>query len=575
MQGIFVFDSDMKQMDRYNFKVHMDILKLDLLKTEADIPTERETRFQVALLSSLAGVAASLIARFVFDMPLLPELFVQAFFTILPINLIALVVGFLGPFAKHLAFLAFVVLYAALLTAAAYLFLGFYAKAFQNPKSSAVPGSQPEAIQNTENEIIQNSKSKIQNLKLLLFFLIVLWLFTMLFILPLFDGGVFGQYLRQGALFSSLSLLVVLAIYVAAIGFIANLYLKKPEVAQTHNHRFSRRQVVRGIWGAILAVGVYDIARSLWGTWFQANSGRVSNGNGSFPNINELALEITPTKDFYLVSKNPFDPEVDVQRWRLEIGGLVENPLSLNYEEMKSLPFVEQYATLECIDNPVGGNLIGNALWRGVRLKDLLQGAGIKEGVVDLKFSASDGYTDSIALERAINEATILVYEMNGEPLTSPHGFPVRLLIPGIFGMKNVKWITKIEAVNYDFKGYWQRRGWDDKAEYKTMSRIDAPDSSIKGSTTIAGIAFAGDREISKVEVSTDGGKTWEQAEIKPALSKYSWVLWHKQWSPAQAGKYLLKVRATDGRGDTQVNQNAPPDPSGATGLHSVNVTNQ
>jgi hypothetical protein len=553
----------------------MDILKLDLLKTEADVPTERETRFQIALLSALAGTAASLIARFVFDAPLLPELFVQAFFAILPINLIALVVGFLGPFAKHLGFLSFVILYAALLTAVAYAFLGFYSKTIQNPKSKTTQGSQPEAVQNAEPEAIQNPKSKIQNLKWLLFFGISLWLLTMLVILPLFDGGLFGRYLRQEAFYASLSLFVVLALYTTSIGFIANLYLKKPEVAQTHNHRFSRRQVVRGIWGAVIAVGAYDIARSLWGTWFQANSGRVSNGDGVFPNINELALEITPTKDFYLVSKNPFDPEVDVQRWRLEISGLVDNPFSVNYEEMKALPYVEQYATLECIDNPVGGNLIGNALWRGVRMKDLLERAGVKEGVVDLKFSASDGFTDSIALERGMNEATILVYEMNGEPLTSPHGFPVRLLIPGIFGMKNVKWITKIEVINYDFKGYWQRRGWDDKAEYKTMSRIDTPNSSVKGSTTIAGVAFAGDREISKVEVSVDGGKTWEQAEIKPALSKYSWVLWHKQWSPAQAGKYSIKVRATDGRGDTQVNQYAPPDPSGATGLHSFNVTSE
>jgi DMSO/TMAO reductase YedYZ molybdopterin-dependent catalytic subunit len=527
----------------------MDILKLDLAKKEADAPSERETRFQVALLAALAGTIASLIARFVFDAPLLPELFVQAFFAILPINLIALVVGFLGPFAKHLAFLAFVILYAALLTAAAYLFLSFSSRANHNPES------------------------RHRNLRWLSAFLLLLWFITTAIIIPLFDGGLFGRYLRQGALYTSLSSFVVLAIFTATLSFVTKLYTEKPEVAQTHNHRFSRRQVVRGIWSAILAVGVYDIARSLWGTWFQANAGRVTNGNGSFPNINELALEVTPTKDFYLVSKNPFDPEVDAQRWRLEIGGLVDNPFTLNYEEMKSLPFVEQYATLECIDNPVGGNLIGNALWRGVRLKDLLERAVVQQGVVDLKFSASDGYTDSLALERAINEATILVYEMNGEPLTNGHGFPLRLIVPGIYGMKNVKWITRIEAVNFDFKGYWQKRGWDDKAEYKTMSRIDAPESSIKGNTTIAGIAFAGDREIRNVEVSTDGGKVWERAEIKPALSKYSWVLWHKDWSPAKAGKYSVKVRATDGDGETQTSQYAPPAPSGASGLHSITVT--
>jgi hypothetical protein len=527
----------------------MDILKLDLAQKDAQAPTERETRFQVAVLAALAGTIASLVARFVFDAPLLPEMFVQAFFAILPINLIALVVGFLGPFAKHLAFLSFVILYAALLTIAAYLFLSFSPKSNHQPKNIG------------------------QNLKWLSAFVIILWLITTVIVIPLFDGGLFGRYLRQGPLYTSISSFVVLTIFTASLGYVSRLYQKKPEVAQTHNHRFSRRQVVRGIWFTILAVGVYDIARSLWGTWFQANAGRVTNGNGSFPNLNNLALEITPTRDFYVVSKNPFDPEVDAQRWRLEIGGLVENPFALSYEEIQSLPYVEQFAALECIDNPVGGNLIGNALWRGIRLKDLFERAVLQEGVVDLKFSASDGYTDSIVLERAMNEATILVYEMNGEPLSGAHGFPLRLLVPGIYGMKNVKWITRIEAVNSDFKGYWQKRGWDDKAEYKTMSRIDAPESSFNGSTTIAGVAFAGDREIRRVEVSTDGGKHWEGAEIKPPLSKYSWVLWYKDWSPMQSGKYSLKVRATDGRGETQTSQYTPPDPAGASGYHSITLT--
>ncbi len=533
----------------------MEILKLDLAKTTQDAPTEPETRFQVALLSSLAGTVASLLARFVFDAPLIPELLAQSFFAILPINLIAFVVGFLGPFAKHLAFLACVLLYAAALTAAAYCYLRYVSKNSQ--------------------AAVDHPKSEIQNLKWLSVFLFSIWGIALLIIIPLLDGGWFGRYLRQGAIVSSLSLFVVYAIFTATIGFVAKLYTEKPHVAQTNNYRFSRRQVIRGIWFAVLAVGVYDIARSLWGTWFQSNSGRVTDGNGVFPNLNGLALEVTPTEDFYQVSKNPFDPEVDAKRWRLEISGMVENPLSLNYQEIKSLPAVEQYATLACIDNPVGGNLIGNALWRGVWLKDLLERAGIKEGVVDITFRASDNYTDSISLARAMTEATILVYEMNGKPLTNAHGFPLRLLVPGIFGMKNVKWITRIEAVNYDFKGYWQKRGWDDKAEYKTMSRIDAPDSSVTGGATIAGVAFAGDRSISKVEVSTDGGKTWEPAEIKPALSNYSWVLWHKAWSPVQAGNYSIKVRATDGRGDTQTAHFAPPDPSGATGIHSVKVTSE
>jgi hypothetical protein len=141
--------------------------------------------------------------------------------------------------------------------------------------------------------------------------------------------------------------------------------------------------------------------------------------------------------------------------------------------------------------------------------------------------------------------------------------------------MKNVKWITRLEAVDFDFKGYWQRRGWDDRAEYKTLSRIDAPDGAVKGEATIAGIAFAGDRGISKVEVSTDGGTSWEQAELKPAISPISWVLWEKPWRPAQRGKHRLVVRATDGHGQTQTSQYAPPAPSGSSGYHSVSVSSE
>ncbi|HSQ20545.1 MAG TPA: molybdopterin-dependent oxidoreductase, partial [Blastocatellia bacterium] len=313
--------------------------------------------------------------------------------------------------------------------------------------------------------------------------------------------------------------------------------------------------------------------KSLIGSWWESGSGRVKRGDGVFPDIDNLALEITPNRDFYQVSKNAFDPQVDVARWKLEVAGLVETELALTYDDLKALPWVEQYATLACISNEVGGDLIGNALWRGVRLKDVLEKARLKPGVVDIMLRASDDYTDSIPLERANADGTLLVYEMNGEQLTPEHGSPVRLLVPGIYGMKNVKWITRIEALDFDFKGYWQRRGWDDRAEYKTMSRIDAPDREVKGETSIVGIAFAGDRGISTVEVSTDGGGTWELAELRPALSPISWVLWQRRWVPMQPGKHRILVRATDGRGQTQTLQYAPPAPSGSSGYHSVVIS--
>ena len=531
----------------YHPKTAMDILRLDLNKATPDLPTENEIRFQVALLAAVPALMASFIARFLFDAPLVPELFAQLVFAVAPMWMVEVAVGMLGPFAKHLAFLGCTVVYLIGLIAAAIAYLRY-----------ALRG----------NSTFARYISPMA-------FALSIWAFTGVALLPVTGGGVFGAHLRQGALLASISLLLVHAVYGLALGLAAMRYIDRPVSANAPGAIISRRRVVRGVGYAVLAVGVFDIGKSLFGSWLQSGAGRVKRGDGVFPNIDNLALEVTPTRDFYQVSKNAFDPQVDVRRWKLEIAGIVDNPIALTYDEMKALPSVEQYATLACISNEVGGDLIGNAQWRGVRLKDVLEKAGLKQGVVDILLRASDDYTDSIPLDRAIADGTLLVYEMNGEPLTPEHGFPVRLLVPGIYGMKNVKWITRLEAVDFDFKGYWQRRGWDDRAEYKTLSRIDAPDNSVKGEATIAGIAFAGDRGISKVEVSIDGGTSWEPAEFKPALSPISWVLWQKRWRPAQKGRHKLVVRATDGRGQTQTSQYAPPAPSGSSGYQSIIISSE
>ena len=525
----------------------MEILRLDLNKVAPDLPTEKEIRFQVALVAAVSAVAASFVARFVFDAPLVPELLAQMLFAHAPIWMVEIAIGFLGAFAKHLAFLGCTVLYLIAMIAATIGYLRY----------------RPE------------SKSSFARRASPVVFTLLVWLITVLVLLPLLGAGVLGNRLRQGSLFTSTSLLLVYAAYGIALSVVTAHYIEKPLSETASGKIVSRRRFVRGIGYSVLAVGVYDIAVSLFGSWVQMGSGRVKKGDGVFPNIDNLALELTPNRDFYKVSKNAFDPQVDARRWKLDIAGLVNKPFSLSYDEIKAMPSTEQYATLACISNEVGGDLIGNALWRGVRLKDVLAQAGLKPGVVDLLLRAGDDYTDSIPIDRGLAEGTLLVYEMNGEPLTAEHGFPLRLLVPGIYGMKNVKWINRIEAVDFDFKGYWQRRGWDDRAEYKTMSRIDAPAHSVKGDSTIAGIAFAGDRGISKVEVSTDGGKTWDAAEIKSPLSKFTWVLWHKSWAPEQPGKHRIVVRATDGLGVTQTSQPAPPAPSGSTGYHAATVSSE
>lgn len=528
----------------YNRK-DMDILKLDLNKARPDLPTDSENRFQVALLATVPALILGFLLRFGFDAPFLPELLAQFIFAIAPMWMVELAVGMLGPFAKHLAFLGCTVVYLVALMAAAVAYLRY------TPRMASALGRY------TSTAVFAFS----------------IWIFSGVVLLPLVGAGIFGIHLRQGALYTCISLALVYIVYGVALALASMRYIERAVTTVDSTTVINRRRIVRGVGYAVLAVGVYDIGKSLFGSWWESGSGRVKRGGGVFPDIDNLALEITPNRDFYQVSKNAFDPQVDVARWKLEVAGLVETELALTYDDLKALPWVEQYATLACISNEVGGDLIGNALWRGVRLKDVLEIARLKPGVVDIMLRASDEYTDSIPLERANADGTLLVYEMNGEQLTPEHGSPVRLLVPGIYGMKNVKWITRIEALDFDFKGYWQRRGWDDRAEYKTMSRIDAPDRTVKGETSIVGIAFAGDRGISTVEVSTDGGVTWELADVRPALSPISWVLWQRRWVPMQSGKHRILVRATDGRGQTQTSQYAPPAPSGSSGYHSVVIS--
>ncbi len=295
-------------------------------------------------------------------------------------------------------------------------------------------------------------------------------------------------------------------------------------------------------------------------------------------NIPGLGPEVTPTKDFYVVSKNFFsDPVIDPSHWTLQIGGLVKKPYTLTYNQLLKLPYEDRYETLECISNEVGGDLIGNASWRGVSLRDLIAAAEPDSRAVKVVFSAADGYTDSIPYQRAMSPANLLAYAMNGEPLVPGHGAPARLLIPGIYGMKNVKWLTKIELVAEDFKGYWEQRGWSDEAVILTMSEINTIDvrhPAIKaGKVELAGIAFAGDRGISKVEVSVDGGKTWQTATLKDPLGPYTWRLWRLDWN-AEPGEYTVVVRATDGTGQVQTSEETDTLPNGATGwdMKSVRV---
>lgn len=280
---------------------------------------------------------------------------------------------------------------------------------------------------------------------------------------------------------------------------------------------------------------------------------------------------ITPNEHFYVVNYSK-PPQVDLDGWTLQITGKVERPLRLTYSDLLSRPAVEKVVTLECIDNEVAGELISNALWKGVTLKSLLQEARPLPTAQDVAMFGAEAYSDGITLDRAMNYDVFLAYQMNGAPLPKEHGYPLRAVVPGLYGIKNVKWLTKIELVDEDYKGYWQQKGWTDEATIKVTSRIDAPGAynTLKPGYTFRGIAFTGGYGISAVELSFDGGKSWVKAAIEPPPSMYSWVFWKYEWKDPKPGTYQVYSRATDKLARTQTAFVARAFPDGTSGLHSV-----
>jgi DMSO/TMAO reductase YedYZ molybdopterin-dependent catalytic subunit len=309
-----------------------------------------------------------------------------------------------------------------------------------------------------------------------------------------------------------------------------------------------------------------------------APRGESSAGDASIDRfaVAGMPQPVTPLGEFYVVSKNFIDPRVSASEWSLEIGGLVERPLDLSYSDLLARPTIEFVSTLECISNPVGGSYISTARWQGVPLAALLDEAGVRDGVVDLELHAEDGYIESVPLAEGLAPDTLLVHTMNGEPLTDKHGFPARLIVPGIYGMKNVKWLTRVIAVNEDILGYWQQRGWSDPAPVLTMSRINTPrayaEVPVGQALAVGGIAFSGDRRIARVEVSVDKGATWMDAELSRPLSDLSWRFWRFDYVPTEIGGLSISVRATDADGETQTDERQPPLPNGSTGYHTITV---
>jgi DMSO/TMAO reductase YedYZ molybdopterin-dependent catalytic subunit len=332
-----------------------------------------------------------------------------------------------------------------------------------------------------------------------------------------------------------------------------------------------RRAVVRGglLGLAGLALGWFPFGR-LFGNGVKgplpvraAMPAAVLSPGAGFDSIPGLAPRITPLDRFYTVDEEIVDPDVDTDSWTLSIGGHVQRPFELTYDELLAMPLAEQHATMACISNPVGGDLISTSTWTGVRLRDLLERAGVREGALEVVSTAVGGYSDSLPIDDALRPVTLVAIGMDGQTLPRAHGYPARLLAPGYYGMKQPKWLRSIEVVDVPYDGYWERRGWIKAAVVKTWSRIDTVDRD-RPQWIVAGVAFAGDRRVEHVEVSLDGGRTWRDADLERPLSGLTWARWKLDFDPADASEVL--VRATDGDGATQVEAPSAPHPSGATG---------
>ena len=307
----------------------------------------------------------------------------------------------------------------------------------------------------------------------------------------------------------------------------------------------------------------------------RATRPRLDPTDAAFDAIPGLTPEVTSNSAHYVVDEEILDPAIDIDGWSLTITGMVDRDIVLTYQDLVSMQAEERYQTLMCISNEVGGDLISTALWTGVPLRAILDRAGIDPGAAEVVFRAVGGYSDSLGAEQAMDESTLIAIGMNGHVLPRAHGYPARLLSTGTYGYKNPKWLTEIEVVDSPYKGFWQHRGWDKEGLVKTMSRIDVPATGDlePGPVTIAGVAFAADRGIARVEVSDDGGRTWHEARLKTALSAVTWRLWLLEWEPPGTGEYELLVRAHDGTGAIQISRHASPVPSGSSGYDSVTVT--
>ncbi len=292
------------------------------------------------------------------------------------------------------------------------------------------------------------------------------------------------------------------------------------------------------------------------------------------PAVAGLTPIIMPNDRFYRIDTSLLTPSVDTATWTLRIHGLVDRETTLTWEQLIALPVFEQYVTIACVSNEVGGRLVGNAKWTGVRLRDVLEIAGVQPSATQLVGRSVDGWTAGMPTAWVMDPARepMIALKMNDEPLPPIHGYPARLIVPGLYGyVSATKWLKELELTTLEgFDGYWVPLGWAKEAPILTQSRIDTPRGGVKaGQVAIAGVAWAPDRGISRVEVAVDG--VWRDARLSTPLADSTWVQWVTDWA-ATPGQHLVAVRATDGTGVVQTELQSPPAPDGARGYHTISV---
>ena len=286
---------------------------------------------------------------------------------------------------------------------------------------------------------------------------------------------------------------------------------------------------------------------------------------------------VVPNDGFYRIDTALVVPRVDVATWSVKVTGMVDREVSLTYDQLTALPIFEQYVTIACVSNEVGGNLVGNAKWTGVPLRTVLDMAGVQPQATQLVGRSVDRWTAGMPTAWVMDKGRepMIAVAMNDEPLPIVHGFPARLIVPGLYGyVSATKWLTELQLTTLEaFDAYWVPLGWSKEAPILTQSRIDVPRSGAgvnAGRTVIAGVAWAPDRGISRVEVAVDGA--WRDATLSNPISPATWVQWRADWDAA-SGSHTIMVRATDGRGEVQAEQETPPAPDGARGFHTISVS--